>query len=126
MRARIGALPPNFERHRMGPLSFDVIRKQGLLKEVKVFAWGDKEPLRFTFDPPRLQSLDKTLQKIMEDLFSSARNPNKVLGIADSMDVDEKTWDFTVLMTEWATRNKNSIMHAIKVLYPNAPAHVFE
>ena len=56
-------MPATFERHRMGPLAFEVIRNKGLVGQVRITAWDPRRGLNVLLEP-RLQPLDVTLTKI--------------------------------------------------------------
>lgn len=109
---KMGVLPAAFERYRSGPLKFDFIRSQGILKEVRVWVDFPSDHLRVVFEEPRIQPMHTTVRRIMEDLYVTAVEPNRIRGMFWALDEDSERKNFLETMIEWSGRHKEAVLAA--------------
>jgi len=64
---------------QVGPLTFDLFREGGLIREVVVRAQGSTESIAFVpGGGPRLEPLHHTIGRVVENLYSSAQWPDRI------------------------------------------------
>jgi hypothetical protein len=109
----LGAVPrSSFKRVTVGPLSFDFVRQYGILTTVRVREAGDRDVFVLRFDEPRLQPLDHVLSKLLEDLYISAKEPDRVRSIAERMGVDPERQAQVEHLISWAADHREAIFGA--------------
>jgi hypothetical protein len=122
MTTKLGALPPNFKRIRVGPLSFDVIRSHGILIEIRVSSFGSRQPLVLEFGEPRLQPISDVLIKIIQDLYVTAKDPDKIRDLSRGMGLTPDQDQILEAMIDWSARHYDQVMQTARAIMPGLPA----
>lgn len=115
--SELGALPPARQFFRTGALMFDVLRPKGLVTEIRVTARGSTVPLTVTPEP-RLQQVERTLQRVLEDLYVMARDPEKIRKLIVMTDMPPEQAQATDRMIRWAEAHRPQIIEAMSVAMP--------
>lgn len=116
----LGVVRPSFRRIRIGPLSFEFIRRQGATEEVRVRADGSRDILAIRYAKPSEKVPEETAAQLMSDLKVMANDPARVLEITDEIGMDADNRLIIESMIDWAKDHRRQVERAFFILQPGA------
>jgi hypothetical protein len=99
-----------------------VIRSHGILIEIRVSSFGSRQPLVLEFGEPRLQPISDVLIKIIQDLYVTAKDPDKIRDLSRGMGLTPDQDQILEAMIDWSARHYDQVMQTARAIMPGLPA----